>query len=81
MMINPYDYMLEREDILKNFDAFCDEIEGKAARTFSGTNDETAERLANYSSEDPRVGIADQGIGGDGTAIDATTADVQETEF
>lgn len=82
MMINPYEYMQEREEILKDFDAFCDAIEGKAAKTFSGQQtDETAERLAKYSCEDPRVGNEDQGIGGDGTTIDATAVNVQETEL
>lgn len=81
MMIDPYEYMREREEILKDFDAFCDAIEGKASQTFSGQNNETAERLAKYSCEDPRIGNEDQGIGGDGATIDATAVDVQETEF
>lgn len=80
-MINPFDYIVEREEILKDFDAFCDSIEGKAASTFSGQNNETAERLAKYSCGDPRIEGEDQSIGAKDSTIDATTTDVQETEL
>lgn len=73
--------MLEREEILKDFDAFCDAIEGKAAKTFSGQNNETAERLAKYTCEDPRVGAEDSTVRGEDSAIDAASIDVQETEL
>lgn len=80
-MINPFDYIVEREEILKDFDAFCDAIEGKAAATYSGQNNETAEKLAKYSCGDPRIEGEDQPAGAESTTTDATTIDVQETEL
>ena len=79
-MIDPYQYMRDREEILKDFDAFCDAIEGKAAQTFSGRNNETADRLAKYSSEDPRIGDESEESGGDGVSAAETTIDVPPTE-
>jgi len=80
-MIDPYQYMRDREEILKDFDGFCNSIEGKAAQTFSGQNNETADRLAKFSQEDPRIGDASEESGGDGATAAETTIDVSSSEL
>ena len=76
---------MEREtykEILDNFEQFCDEFEGAAAKRYSGVDDDSREPINNESVEriTPAVVREVDGVGEEDFRSRTPTIDVPSTE-